>query len=90
VTTNEPICLFNTLSRKKETFAPIQNGLVKLYTCGPTVYDYAHIGNFRAFLFEDILKRWLLYKGYKVTHVMNLTDIDDNTLTSTQPHSSRI
>jgi cysteinyl-tRNA synthetase len=84
VTTNEPICLFNTLSRKKESFTPIQNGLVKLYTCGPTVYDYAHIGNFRAFLFEDILKRWLLYKGYKVNHIMNLTDIDDKTIKGSQ------
>jgi len=51
-----------------------------MYTCGPTVYDYAHIGNFRAFLFEDLLKRWLKYRGYKVTHVMNLTDIDDKTI----------
>jgi len=84
VTTNEPICLFNTLSRKKETFAPIKEGQVEMYTCGPTVYDYAHIGNFRAFLFEDLLKRWLQYKGYKVTHVMNLTDIDDKTIKGSQ------
>ncbi len=55
-----------------------------MYTCGPTVYDYAHIGNFRAFLFEDLLKRWLQYKGYKVTHVMNLTDIDDKTIKGSQ------
>ncbi|NLF88641.1 cysteine--tRNA ligase [Candidatus Bathyarchaeota archaeon] len=84
MTTNEPICLFNTLSRKKETFAPIKEGQVEMYTCGPTVYDYAHIGNFRAFLFEDLLKRWLQYKGYKVTHVMNLTDIDDKTIKGSQ------
>lgn len=84
MTTNEPICLFNTLSRKKEEFAPIESGQAKMYTCGPTVYDYAHIGNFRAFLFEDILKRWLQYKGYKVTHVMNLTDIDDKTIKGSQ------
>ncbi len=51
-----------------------------MYTCGPTVYDYAHIGNFRAFLFEDLLKRWLKYRGFKVTHVMNLTDVDDKTI----------
>jgi len=80
VTTKEPICLFNTLTRKKEEFTPIHPGQAKMYTCGPTVYDYAHIGNFRAFLFEDLLKRWLKYRGYKVTHVMNLTDIDDKTI----------
>ncbi len=84
MTTNEPIRLFNTLSRKKETFTPIKKGQVAMYTCGPTVYDYAHIGNFRAFLFEDLLKRWLQYKGYKVTHVMNLTDIDDKTIKGSQ------
>jgi len=55
-----------------------------MYTCGPTVYDYAHIGNFRAFLFEDLLKRWLEYRGYKVTHVMNLTDVDDKTIKGSQ------
>lgn len=80
MTTKEPICLFNTLTRKKEEFTPIHPGQAKMYTCGPTVYDYAHIGNFRAFLFEDLLKRWLKYRGYKVTHVMNLTDIDDKTI----------
>ncbi|MCW3998625.1 MAG: cysteine--tRNA ligase [Candidatus Bathyarchaeota archaeon] len=78
------IFIFNTLSRRKEEFKPIEAGKVKLYTCGPTVYDYAHIGNFRAFLFEDLLKRWLLYRGYKVTHVMNLTDIDDKTIRGSQ------
>jgi cysteinyl-tRNA synthetase len=84
VTTNEPILLFNTLTRKKEAFNPLVAGKVKLYTCGPTVYDYAHIGNFRAFLFEDLLKRWLTYRGYKVTHIMNLTDIDDKTIKGSQ------
>jgi cysteinyl-tRNA synthetase len=78
------ICLFNTLTRKKETFIPLTPGKAKLYTCGPTVYDYAHIGNFRAFLFEDLLKRWLIYRGYKVTHIMNLTDIDDKTIKGCQ------
>ena len=72
--------LFNTLSRKKEKFSPIDNGKVRMYTCGPTVYDYAHIGNFRAFIFEDLLKRWLEYRGFKVNHVMNITDIDDKTI----------
>ncbi len=78
------ICLFNTLTRKKEVFVPIESGKVGLYTCGPTVYDFAHIGNFRAFLFEDLLKRWLEYRGFKVKHVMNLTDIDDKTIKGSQ------
>jgi cysteinyl-tRNA synthetase len=78
------ICLFNTLTRRKEEFSPLVPCEVKMYTCGPTVYDYAHIGNFRAFLFEDLLKRWLKYRGCKVTHVMNLTDIDDKTIKGSQ------
>ena len=78
------ICLFNTLTRQKEKFTPIDGGKVRIYTCGPTVYDYAHIGNFRAFLFEDLLKRWLEYRGFKVTHVMNLTDVDDKTIKGSQ------
>src|SRR3990172_6535178 len=75
---------FNTLTRQKENFKPITKNEVRMYTCGPTVYDYAHIGNFRAFLFEDLLKRWLKYRGYKVTHVMNLTDVDDKTIKGSQ------
>ena len=75
---------FNTLTRKKEAFNPLEDNKVKMYTCGPTVYDYAHIGNFRAFLFEDLLKRWLVSRGFKVTHVMNLTDIDDKTIKGSQ------
>ena len=78
------ICFFNTLTRRKEKFVPIESGKVRMYTCGPTVYDYAHIGNFRAFVFEDLLKRWLEYRGYKVTHVMNLTDVDDKTIRGSQ------
>jgi cysteinyl-tRNA synthetase len=78
------ICFFNTLTRRKEKFVPIESGKVRMYTCGPTVYDYAHIGNFRAFVFEDLLKRWLEYRGFKVTHVMNLTDVDDKTIRGSQ------
>jgi len=78
------ICLFNTLTRQKEAFVPIEPGKVRMYTCGPTVYDFAHIGNFRAFLFEDLLKRWLEHSGFKVTHVMNLTDVDDKTIKGSQ------
>ncbi|MBL7054590.1 cysteine--tRNA ligase [Candidatus Woesearchaeota archaeon] len=69
--------LYNTLTRKKETFKPIKKGHAGLYTCGPTVYDFAHIGNFRAYICGDILKRYLKYKGFKVNHVMNITDVDD-------------
>ena len=82
--TTSGICFFNTLTRRKEKFVPIDEGKVRLYTCGPTVYDYAHIGNFRAFVFEDLLKRWLEYRGFKVTHVMNLTDVDDKTIRGSQ------
>ena len=72
--------LYNTLHRKKEKFNPLNKGKVSLYTCGPTVYDFAHIGNLRAFLFEDILRRYLEFLGLKVLHVMNITDIDDKTI----------
>jgi cysteinyl-tRNA synthetase len=78
------IRLFNTLTRQKEQFKPIKSGKVGMYTCGPTVYDFAHIGNFRAFVFEDLLKRWLQYRGFQVTHVMNLTDVDDKTIKGSQ------
>jgi cysteinyl-tRNA synthetase len=71
---------FNTLSGKIEPFHSLEPNKVKLYTCGPTVYDYAHIGNFRAYIFEDLLKRFLLFMGYQVTHVMNITDVDDKTI----------
>lgn len=69
------IVLFNTLSRKKEEFHPINKEYVGMYCCGPTVYFYAHIGNLRTYIFEDILKRVLLYNGFKVKHVMNITDV---------------
>jgi cysteinyl-tRNA synthetase len=77
------LILYNTLSRKKEEFIPLtlsispsqERGVVGLYTCGPTVYNYAHIGNLRTYIFEDILKRVLAYNGYKVKHVMNITDV---------------
>jgi len=83
-TATPSIRLFNTLTRRKEKFTPIEPGKVRMYTCGPTVYDYAHIGNYRAFLFEDLLKRWLEHRGFKVTHVMNLTDVDDKTIKGSQ------
>jgi len=67
--------LFNTLTRKIESFKPIKAGLVKLYVCGPTVYNYAHLGNFRAYIFADLLRRYLEYRNFKVKHVMNITDV---------------
>ncbi len=70
-----PLKLFNTLGRKKQSLKTIEDRLVKLYTCGPTVYDFAHIGNLRAYVFEDLLKRTLLFNGFKVFHVMNITDV---------------
>ncbi|OGF64528.1 MAG: cysteine--tRNA ligase [Candidatus Fischerbacteria bacterium RBG_13_37_8] len=72
--------LFNTLTRQKEKFVPLSEGEVKIYTCGPTVYDRVHIGNLRTFMFEDILRRYLQYKGFKVIQTMNITDIDDKTI----------
>jgi len=72
--------IYNTLTRKKEIFKPIKKGFVGVYTCGPTVYDFAHIGNFRAYICGDVLKRYLKYKGFKVKHVMNITDVDDKTI----------
>ena len=70
----------NTLTRTVEDFEPAEPGHVRMYTCGPTVYDRAHIGNFRAFAWEDLLRRYLKWRGYRVTQVMNLTDVDDRTI----------
>ncbi len=67
--------LFNTMGREVQDFVPIQPGKVGFYGCGPTVYNYAHIGNLRTYVFEDFLKRTLTYLGYKVKHVMNITDV---------------
>jgi cysteinyl-tRNA synthetase len=68
---------FNTLTRTVEEFHPLEEGKVRMYICGPTVWNFAHIGNFRTFIFGDILRRYLKYKGYHLTHVFNLTDVDD-------------
>jgi cysteinyl-tRNA synthetase len=72
--------LFNTLSRSVEPFEPLTPGRVSFYTCGPTVYNFAHIGNFRTFLFQDLLRRWLEQSGFEVLHIMNLTDVDDKVI----------
>ena len=74
----------NTLGGEVEDFVPIEPGQVKLYTCGPTVYDFPHIGNWRAYIFEDLLKRFLVFRGYKINHVMNITDVDDKTIRGAQ------
>jgi len=74
------IAFHNTLSGLQEPFAPLRPGEVRLYTCGPTVYDVSHIGNFRAYVFEDLLKRFLIASGFRVIHVMNITDVDDKTI----------
>jgi cysteinyl-tRNA synthetase len=72
---NRDLFLYNTLTRQKEKFTPIRPGKVGLYTCGPTVYNYPHLGNLRTYIFEDILKRVLNYNNYQVKHVMNITDV---------------
>src|SRR5256885_6951584 len=69
--------LYNTLSGRVEEFQPLNDNEVRMYACGPTVYDYGHIGNFRTFIAVDILRRFLLQSGYKLRHVMNITDVDD-------------
>ncbi len=74
------LMFYNTLSGRKEEFHPREEGVVRMYTCGPTVYDYAHIGNFRTFVFQDLLIRYLRYRHYRVMHVMNITDVDDKTI----------
>jgi len=70
-----PLTLYDNYTRSLRPFAPLEAGTVRLYTCGPTVYDYQHIGNFRTFLFEDVLRRVLEWNGYRVVHVMNITDV---------------
>ena len=84
------IRFYNTLTRKKEIFKPINKGKVSLYTCGPTVYSRAHIGNFRTFIFEDVLKRVLQLVGYNVKHVMNITDVDDKTIKKAHEENKKL
>jgi cysteinyl-tRNA synthetase len=79
-TARDNIRFYNTLTRRVEPFRPLAEAEARLYTCGPTVYDYAHIGNFRAYTWEDLLRRFLKHRGFKVTQVMNITDVDDKTI----------
>ena len=72
-----PLRFHNTLTQELEEFHPLAGNTVRMYTCGPTVYNFVHIGNFRTFTFQDILRRWLRYRGFELNHVMNVTDVDD-------------
>ena len=84
------ISFFNTMDRKQEVFRPVHEGEARMYTCGPTVYNFAHIGNFRAYMFEVLLRRALEYAGYKVTQVMNLTDVDDKTIRDSRKQNMKL
>ena len=84
------VTLFNTLSRRKEPLEPLKSKCVSMYTCGPTVYDYPHIGNYRAYVACDVLKRYLRYRGYKVKQVMNITDVDDKTIRGSQEKNLKL
>src|SRR2546430_794937 len=84
------LALYTPLSGRVEPFAPLAPPRVTLYTCGPTVWNYAHIGNFRTFLFEDLLRRYLTYSGYDVFHIMNLTDVDDRTIKAAAAAGKRL
>jgi len=76
--------IHNTLSGRLEEFRPMVEGEVRFYYCGPTVWDYGHIGNFRSVIATDILRRYLKFKGYRVTHAMNITDVDDRIIAKSQ------
>jgi len=75
------LALYNTLTLKQEPVIPLDDNHIRMYTCGPTVHDFAHIGNFRTFVQQDLLRRYIRFLGFKLTHVMNITDVDDNIIT---------
>ena len=81
---------YNTLTRKKELFKPIKKDCVSIYTCGPTVYNYIHIGNLRTYIVSDLLKRYLGYKKFHIKHVMNITDVDDKTIHNSQKNNQSL
>jgi len=81
--------IYNTMSRQKEEFTPLGT-IVGIYTCGPSVYQYAHIGNFRTFIFEDVLVRYLMFKGFRVKRVMNLTDIEDKSIATARKNGKTL
>ena len=74
--------LYNTLTLETAEFRPLHENTVRMYTCGPTVYHYVHIGNFRTFTFQDLLRRWLRARGFALDHVMNITDVEDKIIRS--------
>lgn len=84
------LSFYNSLSRKLEEFKPIEAGTVRMYSCGPTVYNYVHIGNLRAYVFNDLLKRYLKFSGYSVKHTMNITDVDDKTIRDSQKEGRKL
>jgi cysteinyl-tRNA synthetase len=81
---------YNTLTQQVEDFAPLSGNTVRMYTCGPTVYNYVHIGNLRTFTFQDILRRWLRARGYTLDHVMNITDVEDKIIRNAAAHHQSI
>ena len=76
--------IYNTLTRKKEEFIPVDPGEIKMYVCGPTVYNYIHIGNARPYIIFDTVRRYFEYKGYQVKYVQNFTDVDDKIIKRAQ------
>ena len=85
-----PIRFFNTLTRRKEEFVPREDGKVGMYTCGPTVYSYVHIGNLRTFMFQDLLRRHLQYRGFDILHAMNITDVEDKIIRTCRETGERL
>jgi len=81
---------YNTLTQKVEEFTPLHDNVVRMYTCGPTVYNYVHIGNLRTFTFQDILRRWLRGRGYQLDHVMNITDVEDKIIRNAKAENKSI
>ncbi|MCL5004828.1 MAG: class I tRNA ligase family protein, partial [Patescibacteria group bacterium] len=81
---------YNTLARKKQAFKPLKGKNVGIYTCGPTVYNFAHLGNLKTYIFEDILRRALKYNGYKVKQIMNITDVEDKIIKKAQQEKKDI
>jgi cysteinyl-tRNA synthetase len=81
---------YNTLTQQVETFSPLSGNVVRMYTCGPTVYNHVHIGNLRTFTFQDILRRWLRARGYTLDHVMNITDVEDKIIRNAAAHHQSI
>ena len=82
--------IHNTLSGQLEEFRPLNEGEVRMYYCGPTVWDFGHIGNFRSAIAADVIRRYLKFKGYRVTQVMNLTDVDDRIITKAQEQNQTL